>query len=212
MNLIKKNELFLLEELVKRNFSSKYKDSVLGIFWSVLRPLLMVALLTVVFSTMFNRSIANYPVYLLTGRTIFRYFTATIGLSMNAIKGNKNILQKIDAPKHIFVLAAVISEFLNFIISALLLIPVMLVTHAEFYFNTIPFAIIPVIALIILVTGVSLLLSILCVYYTDIQHLWGVVSQMIMYASALFYPMELIPEPYHSFLLLNPLFINLGIM
>lgn len=201
-----KNSYFLLEEIVKRNFAAKYKDTVLGILWSVLKPLLVMILLTIIFSTLFGRSIDNYPIYFLSGKCIYDFFNAATNASMMAIKSNKNILKKTAAPKHIFVLGSVISEFLNFIITLIILIAVMIVTKAPFHIETMPLAIIPIISLFIMVTGIGFILSVLCVYYTDIQHLWSVVTLMLMYASALFYPMEIIPEPYHHYMILNPVF------
>ena len=206
MNLINRNELFLLEEIVKRNFASKYKGSVLGILWSVLRPLLIMIVLTVVFSTLFDKSIDNYPVYLLCGRCIYDFFTGSVGVAMNSISGNRNILQKTAAPKHIFILGSVLSEFINFIITVIILLGVMLVTRAPFYLSIMPLAVIPVISALILFTGVGFMLAIMRVYYTDIQHLWGVLTMMLMYASAIFYPMSIIPEPYHNILILNPIY------
>ena len=206
MKFINKNDVFLLEVLVRRDFSSKYKDSVLGILWSIIRPLLMMAILTIVFSTIFEGSIDNYPVYLLSGRCIFTFFTGAVGVAMNSIAANKNILQKTATPKYIFVLSSIISEFLNFIISVILLFIIMIITNTPFYLLIMPLSIIPVISEIFLITGFGLILSIFSVYYTDIKHLWGVIVMALMYASAIFYPMSIVPEPYHQFLVLNPLY------
>ena len=205
MKFINKHDMFLLEEIVMKNFSSKYKDSVLGILWTILNPLLIMALFTIIFSTIFGRSIENYAVYFLCGWCLFNFFNGTIGVSINSLKGNKSILQRTPAPKYIFVLGGVISEFLNLIIMLILLIGVMIITHAQFHL-TIIFSIIPIISLLIMITGLGLILSIACVYYTDIQHLWRVISMMLMYASAIFYPMEIIPEPYRQYLVLNPIY------
>lgn len=206
MNILNKNHLFLLHELVKKNFSSKYKDSSLGILWSLLRPLLIMMVFTIVFSTVFGRTIKNYPVYYLVGRTVLDFFNGSITSSMNALRGNRNILMQTDAPKYIFVLAAVISEFLNYLISLILVVGVMIATHAPFYFNTIPYMIIPIISLIMMTCGFSLIVSIIAVYYSDIIHLWGVVSLLILYTSAIFYPMEILAEPYRSYAILSPVF------
>ena len=206
MNLLNTNHLFLLHELVKKNFSSKYKDSSLGILWSLLRPLLIMMVFTIVFSTVFGRTIKNYPVYYLVGRTVLDFFNGSITSSMNALRGNRNILIQTAAPKHIFVLASVITEFLNYLISLILVVGVMIATHAPFYFNTIPYMIIPVISLIMMTTGFSLVVSILAVYYSDIIHLWGVVSLLILYTSAIFYPMDILAEPYRSYAILSPVF------
>lgn len=206
MSLIEKNEIFLLEEIVKKNFTSKYKESILGLLWTILNPLLMMLLFTVLFSTLFNRSVNNYPIYFLIGWIVYMFFTSSIGFSMTTLKSNKNILQKTPAPKHIFVLGTIISEFINFIIMISLLIAIMIITHAPFYWETMFFAIIPIFCLFIMLTGVGLILAIACVYYTDIQHLWTVLAMMFMYASAIFYPMDIIPEAYRDYLMLNPLF------
>lgn len=206
MKFIKKNEIFLLEEIVKKNFSSKYKDSFLGIFWTILSPLLMMGLFTIMFSTIFSKSIDNFAVYFLSGWCLFMFFSTTVSSSMSSLKSNKNILQKTPAPKYIFVLGSIISEFLNFVIVFFLLILIMIITHAEFHLSTMIFSVIPIISLLIMLAGLGLMLSVVCVYYTDVQHLWAVISMMIMYASALFFPMSIIPEPFRSYFALNPLY------
>lgn len=205
MIVFNKKDMFLLEEIVKKNFISKYKDSVLGIFWSVLNPLLTMALFTILFSTIFGRSIENYPIYFLCGRCVFDFFKAAIGSSLTVIKGNKNILQRTAAPKYIFVLGTIVSEFFNFFITLILLGLIMIVTRAPFHW-TLLISFIPIVALVLMITGLSLMLSIICVYYTDVQHLWSVLSLMMMYASAIFYPMDMVPEPYRQYLILNPLY------
>ena len=206
MRLIKKNDMFLLEEIVKKNFSSKYKESLLGVMWTILSPLLMMALFTIVFSTLFSRNIDNFAVYFLRGWCLFQFFVNSISVSMVALKDNKSILQRTPAPKYIFVLGAILSEFLNYLIMLILLVVIMFITHAPFHFPIIFCSIIPIISLFIMVVGLGLMVSIACVYYTDIRHLWTVLSMMFMYASALFYPIEIVPEPFRRYLLLNPLY------
>lgn len=206
MSLINDNALFLLEEIVKKNFAAKYKGSVLGILWSILKPLLIMILLTIIFSTLFGNSIDNYPVYLLSGKCIFDFFNSSTNVSMKSLKGNINILKRTAAPKFIFTLGAVISEFINFIITLIILVGVMIVTKAPFHFVTSIIAFIPILSLIFMITGIGLILAVLCVYFSDIQHLWGVITYMLMYASAIFYPMDIIPEPYHQYMILNPIF------
>lgn len=206
MKLISENERFLLEEIVKKNFASKYKDSALGIFWSILKPLLTMAMFTIIFSTIFGGNIDNFPVYFLSAKCIFDFFNGAVSVSMNSIKGNKSILQMTTAPKHVFILGSVLSEFLNFIISLILLVVVMIVTNANFYFLIMPLSIIPILSVLIMTIGLGFMLAIIGVYYTDIQHLWGVLSLLVMYGSAIFYPMTIIPEPFYSYMILNPVF------
>lgn len=205
MRYIKKNELFLLEEIIKKNFAAKYKESYLGILWTILSPLLLMALFTIIFSTLFRRNIENFPLYFLCGWCLFSFFNSSISSSMDALRGNKNILKRTPVPKYIFILGGILSEVLNFLIMMVLLAGVMIVTNATFYWSTI-FAIIPVFSLFIMLIGLGLMVSIACVYYTDIRHLWSIVSMMLMYASAIFYPMDIIPEPYRGILVLNPFY------
>lgn len=206
MSSIKKNDIFLLEEIVKKNFSSKYKDSILGVMWTILSPLLMMALFTIIFSTIFGRNIENFPVYFLSGWCLFQFFNTSILSSMDALKGNKSILQRTPAPKYIFVLGGILSEFLNYLIMLILLVVIMFITRATFHFPIIFCSIIPIILLFIMNIGLGLMLSIVCVYYTDIKYLWTVMSMMFMYASAIFYPMDIIPEPFRGYMMLNPLY------
>ena len=198
MNLIKKNEIFLLEEIVKKNFISKYKDSLLGVLWTILSPLLMMTLFTIIFSTLFKGNISNFPIYFLSAWSVYMFFTNSISTSMMSLKVNSNILKKTPAPKHIFILGSVLSEFLNYLIMLFLLIAIMIITQSPFHWSTIFFAFIPMFSLVIMITGLGLILSICCVYYTDIRHLWTVISLMFMYASCIFYPITIIPEPYRS--------------
>lgn len=206
MILIKKNELFLLEEIVKKNFAAKYKGSVLGILWSVIKPLVIMILMTIIFSTVFSRSIENYPIYLLSGKCIYDFFSAGTNLSAISLKGNQNILKKTDAPKHIFVLGSILSEFVNFLISLMILVSVMIVTNSTFHLGTMFLSIITIISLLLMMIGLGLILSISSVYYTDVEHLWSLVMYLQMYACAIFYPMDIIPEPYHQYMILNPFY------
>ena len=206
MSLIDQKDFFLLEEIVKKNFAAKYKGSVIGIFWSVLKPLLTMIVLTIIFSTAFGRRIENFPVYYLSGKILFDFFTSGASTSMFSIKNNENIIKKTAAPRYIYVLGGIISELLNFFITLIILVLVMIATGAPFHFNTIPLAIIPFFSLLLMVTGVSFFLSIINVYYNDVAHLWGVVTVILMYASAIFYPMDIIPFKYRRFMMLNPMY------
>ena len=200
------NKLFLLEQIVRKDFASKYKDSFLGILWSVIKPLATMIILTIIFSTIFAHSIPNYPVYFLAGKCVFEFFKQGTTAAMNSLVRYKTILKRINAPKAMFVLGNVISEFINFLISLGILFAVMIATGAPFYFSVMPVAIITIISAILMVIGFGLILSILAIYYTDVEHLYGVITFMLMYACALFYPIEIVPEPYQSYMLLNPVY------
>ncbi|AMD18273.1 ABC transporter [Methanobrevibacter sp. YE315] len=196
---------FLLKQLVKRDLTSKYKDSVLGILWSFFNPLLIMLVFTAIFSMLFGRQIENYPVYFLSGRLIYDFYNAGTKGAMRSIKRNAALLKKIYVPKHMFSISAICYEFVNFLISFVILFGVMLITGAKFH-PTIIFAIIPIMFLVCLIFGIGLILAVCNTYFSDIGHLYNVFTLVLMYASALFYPMEIVPALVQKIFTLNPVY------
>ncbi|MBQ2227163.1 MAG: ABC transporter permease, partial [Methanobrevibacter sp.] len=160
---------FLLKELVKRDLTSKYKDSVLGILWSFLNPLLIMLVFTAIFSMLFGRQIENYPVYFLSGRVIYDFYSAATKGAMRSIKSNANLLKKIYVPKYMFSISTICYEFINFLISFVILFGVMLITGAQFHLTSI-LAIVPIFLLVLLIFGIGLILAVCNTYFTDIGH------------------------------------------
>ena len=200
-----KNYSFLLTELIKRDISGKYKDSTLGLFWSFLNPLLSMIVLTIVFSTFFGRTIENFPVYLLSGKLVFDLFANATTGAMDSIKGNSEIIKKIYVPKYMFAVGIVCSEFINFLISLVVLIAVMIVTGAPFYISLL-YSPIPLFFLLVLTMGVGLILATLTTFFTDIKYLYGVLIMLLSFMTPLFYPIEIIPEQFLFFFKINPLY------
>lgn len=200
-----KNYSFLLTELIKRDISGKYKDSTLGLFWSFLNPLLSMIVLTIVFSTFFGRTIENFPVYLLSGKLVFDLFANATTGAMDSIKGNSEIIKKIYVPKYMFAVGIVCSEFINFLISLIVLIAVMLVTGAPFFWSLL-YSPIPLFFLLVLTMGVGLILATATTFFTDIKYLYGVLTMLLSFMTPLFYPIEMIPEQYLFLFKINPLY------
>lgn len=197
---------FLLRQLVKRNLTTKYKESVLGIIWSFLNPLLIMIIFTLIFSVLFKREIHNFPVYFLTGRVLYEFFIAATRGAMESIRKNRNILTKIFVPRYMFAMSSICYEFINFLISLVILFGVMILTGEQFHLMIFA-SIIPVIFLIIMIVGVGLILAVLNTYFSDIGHFYNVFSLILMYASALFYPMEIVPANIQMIFSLNPLYV-----
>lgn len=196
---------FLLRELIKRDISGKYKDSTLGMFWSFLNPLLSMIVLTMVFSLIFAGSIENFPVYLLSGKLLFDlYGNATSG-AMNSIKDNSEIINKIYVPKYMFAVGIICSEFVNFLISLIVLIAVMIATGAPFHFSLV-YSPIPIFFLLVLTMGIGLILATATTFFTDIKYLYGVLIMLLSFMTPLFYPIEIIPQQYMTAFTLNPLY------
>jgi lipopolysaccharide transport system permease protein len=196
---------FLLKQLVKRDLTSKYKDSVLGIAWSFLNPLMIMIVFTAIFSMLFGRQIENYAVYFLSGRLIFDFYTAGTKGGMRSVKGNAEILKKIYVPKYMFTISTVCYEFINFLISVVILFLVMFVTGASFHITAV-YAIIPLFLLVVLIFGIGLILAVCNTYFTDVGYLYNVFSLILMYASAIFYPMEIVPVTVQKIFTLNPVY------
>jgi lipopolysaccharide transport system permease protein len=200
-----RNYSFLLTELIKRDISGKYKDSTLGLFWSFLNPLLSMIVLTIVFSTFFGRTIENFPVYLLSGKLVFDLFANATTGAMDSIKGNSEIIKKIYVPKYMFAVGIVCSEFINFLISLIVLVAVMLATGAPFYMSLL-YSPIPLFFLLLLTMGVGLILATATTFFTDIKYLYGVLIMLLSFMTPLFYPIEIIPEQFLFFFKINPLY------
>ena len=162
----------LLGELVARDVKVKYRKSVLGILWTVLNPLLMMTVLTVVFSNLFRFDVENYPVYILCGQVVFNFFNDTTTGSLTSIIGNAALIRKVYVPKYLFVLSRVSFGIINLMSALCALIIVMIVTRAELHYTVflvwIPLGILAVFSL-----GVSLFLSAAVAKFRDIMQFCG---------------------------------------
>ena len=103
----------LIRELVTRDLKVKYRRSVLGYMWSILNPLLMMLLQTLVFSYMFRFDIPNFPLYLICGNTLFNFFNESTNMGMGSVLGNASLIKKVYVPKFIFPISRVVSSFVN---------------------------------------------------------------------------------------------------
>lgn len=196
---------FLIRQLVARDFKTKYKRSVLGMFWSFLNPLLMMCVQYFVFSTIFRNDIPNYAVYLLIGIVAFNFFSEACTMALNSIVGNASLITKVYVPKYIYPLTRVASSVVNLGISLLPLLIVSMATGIRFHRSVVLFLYF-LICLVIFSLGLGLLLSSAMVFFRDIQFLWGVLSMIWMYATPIFYPETILPDSYRTILQINPLY------
>lgn len=194
----------LLNELVARDIKIKYRRSALGVFWTLLNPLCMMIVLSVVFSNLFKFDVENFPLYLLSGQVIFNFYSDSTTSSMSAILSNAPLIKKIYVPKYLFVLSRIFSSIINLLASFCALILVMIATRAELHYTVI-FAWIPLIFLMIFCLGVGLLLSAVTVKFRDIMHLYSVFITALMYLTPVIYPMSILPEWLKTVVLCNPL-------
>ncbi len=196
---------FLLVELVKRDIKVKYRNSVIGIFWSFLNPLLYMVVMTIIFGTLFSRSITNFPVFYLSGMVVFSLFSQGSNAALTSITGNAAMLNKIYIPKYMYTLSRVLSNLVTFIFSIGILVLIMIATQAPFSIYIL-YAFYPVILIVMITIGAGLLLATLNVFFRDIEHLYKVFTTLLMYGSALFYPVTIVPEQYQILFTLNPIY------
>lgn len=182
----------LLKQLVSKDLKLKYRRSFLGYIWSVLNPLLVMIVMAIVFSTMFNRNIENFPVYLFCGQIMFNYMNQSTHQALSSINGNASLLKKTYVPKYIFTFAKITSGLIDLIFSLGALIIVMLVTRATFSWHVIlvPFVLLQ---LYIFCLGLGLFLAQANVFFRDIQYIYNAVTTAWLYLTPIFYPVDLLP-------------------
>ena len=196
----------LMVQLVSRDLKLKYRRSVLGYLWSILNPLFVMIIMTIVFSTMFSRNIENFPVYLFTGKMLYDFLSTSTRQAMGSVVGNASLLKKTYVPKYIFTLSKVSSCMIDFVLSFGALIIVMLATGARFYWTFLLFPLV-VLQLYIFCLGLGFFLAELNVFFRDIQYIYNAVMTAWMYITPIFYPMEQLPHLLQIFIKgCNPLY------
>jgi len=194
----------LLNELIARDIKTKYRRSLLGVLWTILNPLLMMVVLSVVFSNLFRFDIEYFPVYLLSGQLIFNFFSESTTNAMSAIIANGPLIKKIYVPKYMFVLSRIFSSTINLLASFTALICVMLVMRVRLHY-TVLLSWIPLGLIVFFSLGVGLILAAITVKFRDIMHLYSVFTTALMYLTPVIYPMSILPEWLEKIVLLNPI-------
>lgn len=194
----------LLNELVIRDVKTKYRRSVLGVLWTLLNPLLMMAVLSVVFSRIFRFDVDNYPLYLLSGQVIFTFFSTSTTMAMSAILDNAPLIKKVYVPKYMFVLSRTVSSVINLMASLSALIIVMFCTRSPLHY-TVLLAVLPVLSLVFFTFGVGMILATVAVKFRDIVHLYSVLTTALMYLTPVIYPLSGLPVWVRRIVLINPL-------
>lgn len=195
----------LIRELVSRDLKVKYRRSFLGYVWSILNPLLMMLLQSLIFSFMFRNDIPNFPLYLICGNTLFTFFNEATNMGLTSIIYNAPLIKKVYIPKFIFPVSRVVSSFVTMWFSLAAILLVMVFTRAVLYW-TILLCWVPLLFLFLFSCGMAILLSALTVYFRDMQHLYSILTLGWMYATPLFYPISLLPPFMQRLMKFNPMY------
>ncbi len=195
----------LLRMLIITSIKTRYKRSSLGVVWTLLNPLLYTVVMTMAFSHLFHYSVQNYPVYLLTGLVCWTFFTQTTTQAMNSLVWGGDLLKKVYIPRTIFALAAVGNGLINLSLACVPLVLIMLVFHQPIHIS-VWFAPVAIFMLAVFTLGISLILSTIAVYFTDIIDMFQVVLQACFYLTPIMYPETILPPKYIHLLRLNPVY------
>ena len=181
----------LLKELVKTDFTLRYQGSMLGMAWSVLRPLMLFAVMYVVFVRFlrFGAGIPHFAVSLLLAQTLWSFFQEATSQGMRAIVDRGDLLRKINFPKYIVVISSTVSAFINLLISLAVVFVFMIINGVEFRWTVILFPLL-IIELYVFALAVAFLLSTLYVKFRDIGHIWDVIMQIWFYLTPIIYPLS----------------------
>ncbi len=196
----------MLKLLVVKTVKLKYRRSILGYIWSVLNPLLIMAVMTVVFSSMFSRNIENFPVYLFCGQLLFNFMSSSTHQATASITSNAAMLKKAYVPKYIFTVAKVTSCAVDMIFSFGALLIVMIVTGAGFSWYNLLFPFV-IIQLYLFCVGLGLFLAQASVFFRDVEFIYNAVTTAWMYLTPIFYPIESLGETLGRLIrLCNPMY------
>lgn len=180
---------FLLVELVKKDIKLKYRRSYLGILWTLLEPLLTTTVLSFVFGNLLGKGGRTFPVYILTGRLLYTFFSNSTKAAMKSIRKNSGMIKKVYVPKYIYPLSTVLSNYVIFAISMVVLFLAAIVFDIKPTWHIIQ-SVIPLFLLLVLALGAGMILATLAVFFRDLEYLWSVVLMLVMYTCAIFYHVE----------------------
>lgn len=207
---------FVLSELVKKGITLRYRRSYLGVFWTMLEPLLNMFVLYFVFGFLYHKGGAdgygglNFMVYILSGRLVYTYFNQSTKECTRVIRTNSALIKKVHIPKYLFPLSNLFYNYLLFLIS---LIVLAIVTTVLILMGQQPMVtwgvfqiFIPMINLFLLSLGAAFILATIGVFFRDMEYLWNVFMTLVFYGCAIFYSMDKIGGTVAKILSINPLY------
>lgn len=195
----------LLLHLIERDIKVKYRRSALGIVWSLLSPLLMMLVMTAVFSYIFRFQIPNYPIYLLSGQLIFNNFNEATSGAMCSVIGASSFIRKVYIPKYIFPLEKVLFAFVNLFFSFIALVIVMLFTRQPVTPSILWFPV-PLILLMFFELGCGMILASMVVFFRDVMHFYAIFITALTYLTPIIYPISILPARMQIIARFNPLY------
>ena len=205
---IRNNELWLRRSLIWdfaiTDLKLRYRNSILGFFWTFLEPLLILTVLYFVFTNIFKNQIEHYQLYLFLGIIMWNMFSRGTTMSLNSLVGRSGIISQIYFPREIVAISSTITASIMFvfelIVFGIFMVALQFIPPFSIIFLPIVFIILFVITL-----GISLPLSVMNVYYRDVQFIWGVILQAGFFLTPIFYKLDMLPSTIKKILIMNPI-------
>lgn len=198
----------LLQVLVARNLKVRYRGSFLGVYWSLLNPLLMTGVYTAIFGTAFasyyDNSIFNYVLAVFTGLVVINFFSASTSRALWSVVDNGTLLNKIRLPVSVFPVSIVAANLFQLAVGVLPLLAFITLVHSKNLVNVVAL-LLPILALVLVCMGIGFLISALFVFFRDLHYFYEIVVFMLWMSSPIFYPAAIVPASVKSVLVLNPL-------
>lgn len=198
----------LLHVLVARNLKVRYRGSILGVYWSLLNPLLMTGVYTAIFGTAFasyyGNSLLNYMLAVFTGLVAINFFSASTSQALWSVVNNGSLLNKIRLPVSVFPVSIIAANVFQLSVGVLPLLAVMTLVNSKSLVNVLAL-LLPLLALALVCTGVGFLVSALFVFFRDLHYFYELVVFVLWLSSPIFYPSAIVPATVKSVLVLNPL-------
>ena len=194
----------LLKTNIKKEIRGKYKGSWLGILWTFLNPLLMLAVYAFVFPYILRVNVDNYTIFMIVALIPWNFFTTAIQSGTGCVVANGNILKKVYFPREIIPISITTSQLVNFLITCIIMFVFILFSGVGFSVHLLLF---PVLILIqyILTLSITFVLSALTVYVRDIDHFVSVILTLGFYGTPIVYQASMLPEKFQWVLKLNPM-------
>jgi len=190
--------------LVRRDLTARYKRSVLGIAWTMLNPLGMMIVLSIVFSQIFRITIENYPAYVLSGLIAWNFFSQTSSSAIYALVWGGDLLQRIYIPRSIFAISSIGTGFINLVLSLVPLLLVMVVIGSPLHI-TILLAPVAMLLLALFSLGIGLLISTIGIFFFDVVEMYAILLMAWMYLTPIIYTLDLLPQNIQRWLQFNPM-------
>ncbi len=194
--------------LVERNLKGRYRGSFLGVYWSLLNPLIMTGLYAAIFGAAFveyyDNSKFNYVLAAFTGLIVINFFSSCTNQALASVVWNGSLLNKVSLPISIFPVSMIVANIFQFVMGPLPLLAIVTLIISKNPLNVLAL-VFPLIALSLVCTGVGFLVSAMYVFFRDLPYFYELVCFVLWISSPVFYPAEIVPAAVKSFLLLNPL-------